>query len=124
MGKEKVTVFLGRFKNHEELHEYVQLVYDEEGDATCALFRETGIEWFDEDSLEAFLFDEKDPYKRIMEASFADTFKPSLKEQLTPSLLSKYNAIILFYTANHTEPVMEGAKVVRAGVFDYEPDYS
>jgi len=122
MAKEKVTVFLGNFESEEELQNYVKFVYDEEGDATSEFCRQADVKWSDEDLMEAFMFSKEQPFEQIMMASYSDTFQPSLQKQLPPTLLSKFNSVILLYNCNHVKPVKDTAKVSLAGVFDYSAD--
>jgi hypothetical protein len=122
MAKGKVTVFLGKFKDEDELKKYVKFTYDEEGEATSEFCRQSNVEWFDEDFMEAFMFRQEQPFTDIMMASYADTFKPSLQKQLPPALLNNFNSIILLYNCSHTQPVKNTEKLYLAGVFDYTTD--
>lgn len=122
MAKEKVTVLLGKFESEADLQNYVRFTYDENGVPSSELCRQMGIEWFDEDFIEAFMFNQEQPFEGIMQASYADTFNPSLQKKLSSVQLNSYNSVIFLYRYNHIIPLRDEGKVFFAGAFDYTTD--
>lgn len=87
----KVSIWLGRFDSEEQLNDYVEEQYNEDGDILCPFYSDFKIEYLDSD-LRDLLFHEPLNKSVLSNASYAASFIDAIDADL-----SQYNAVILAY---------------------------
>ncbi|GAA4338082.1 immunity 22 family protein [Flaviaesturariibacter amylovorans] len=120
MTEPTVAIWVGNFTDEAALRSYTSLVYDDEGEATSPFAHDTGLEWYDEDFMEAIMIDPRDPLTAIGRASYAASFLPQL--QPLAARLAGHNACILLYDLEDPVEMRSSAAVTFAGTFAYSPD--
>jgi Immunity protein 22 len=100
--KHIVTIWGANFASEAELHSYVEIEYDEDGDALLSGFMEKiGLSWVDEDFLEIHFINKMEDREEFIDylhkhysshSQFVKQLPPSLNESIRA-----YNSIILLY---------------------------
>ncbi|RYY93765.1 MAG: hypothetical protein EOO11_19180 [Chitinophagaceae bacterium] len=112
-----VALWVGNFSDESALRSYVDLQYDDEGEATSPFAQDAGLEWYDEDLVEVMMIDPEDPLRRIGEATHAGSFVSRL--QPLAAALTGRNACILLYDLEDEVDMRPGASVSFIGTFSY-----
>ncbi|SEF67676.1 immunity 22 family protein [Paenibacillus sp. UNC499MF] len=123
-----VSLWVGRFSGDEELGQYTEFTYDEDGESVLPAFcGDFGLGWFDEDFIEAYLVEEET-------SSLAELLEGcSYDEQIIPAFEALglpegtvWNTVVLLYDFayplnNRGKSAASGAnRLVFAGTAEYE----
>lgn len=93
-----VAVWLANFNHEKELHNYLELTYDEDGSRQSGFGAAVGLNHFDSDFLEHTSFtNTMKPEEIISGVSFSEYFKQDLAPLLNQDSLAAHNTIIFLY---------------------------
>jgi hypothetical protein len=93
-----VAVWLANFNDEKELHNYLKVRYDEDGNSQSVFGDAVGLKHFDSDFLEHTSFtDTMRPEEVISGVSFSEYFKRDLTPLLSHDSLAAHNTIIFLY---------------------------
>lgn len=118
--KNNVSLWLGNFRNFDEVEKYTEITYDEEGDSIPSVFeREFKLNYYDRDLIEKdWIPDTKNDIKELLvDFSYDDQL---IKQFINVKLISKYNTIILIYNYNYDE---NGRPVSSVNKNEYKLDF-
>ncbi|KGT37226.1 immunity 22 family protein [Weizmannia sp. CD-2023] len=118
--KNNVSLWLGNFRNFDEVEKYTEITYDEEGDSIPSVFeREFKLDYYDRDLIEKdWIPDTKNDIKELLvDFSYDDQL---IKQFINVKLISKYNTIILIYNYNYDK---NGRSVSSVNKNEYKLDF-
>ncbi len=93
-----VAVWLANFDHEKELHNYLEVTYDEDGSRQSEFGNAVGLKNFDSDFLEHTSFTDTMKAEEIVSGvSFSEYFKQDLTPLLNHASLSAHNTIIFLY---------------------------
>lgn len=100
--KHIVTIWGANFSSEDELRTFVEIEYDEDGDALLTDFMEkVGLSWIDEDFLEIHFFNNEEERKEFIDYLHHHYLSHNQFMKQLPSTLNEsihpYNSIILLY---------------------------
>lgn len=118
MRSAKVSIWAAKFSTKEQMQEYLNTDYSDEGDLIASKFmRNFDIKDYDEDFLEAEFYGDqpKSPREMMDGFSYAEQFL----EQI-PNLKYDKNCIIALYEFNYQGDIKTDQNTAFIGVFDYK----
>ncbi len=94
-----LSLWIGHFESQDELFEYVDFVYDEDGDASCPFATDAGIRWFDHDFQEAHYSEAglSDAANVLSRHSWSSSFVAGAERALEHASTSQDNAVFILY---------------------------
>jgi len=93
-----VAVWLANFNHENELRNYLEVTYDEDGNSQSGFGDAVGLKHFDSDFLEHASFNNSmKPEEIISGVSFSEYFKDDLTPLINDDSLSAHNTIIFLY---------------------------
>ncbi|WP_082725196.1 MULTISPECIES: immunity 22 family protein [unclassified Burkholderia] len=97
----KVSVWVGKFADDDDLTDYIENACDEKGDASNQFRDDTGIDWIDDDFREAgMLQPDLSLRKNLVGFSWIDSFADVLIPELEAMRGVDDNGLIYFITSN------------------------
>lgn len=120
-----VSVWIGRFQSIDDLLEFVDFDYDQDGNSSNLFCEESGINWFDHDSQEANFIGQKDLSDALRGHSWIETFENELMKVLSKISRDSFNSIFLLYdfcyNPEFADP-KENSQLKFIGSFDFQKD--
>ncbi|MDN7767083.1 immunity 22 family protein [Burkholderia cepacia] len=116
----KVSVWIGRFTDGDDLTDYIENTCDENGDSSNQFRDDTGIDWFDDDFREAdMLQPDLSLRENLVGFSWIDSFADVLIHQLEAMRSADDNGLILLYNFQYVsaESVRPASHVRFVGTF-------
>ena len=107
-----VSIWVGTFKDKEELSEFVREQYDEDGDFLPSLFMKTFETGYSDADFREVLFKENLSKEDLFQASYAETFANK-----TDGVSG--NGVILLYDFRYTGQTREANNIRFIGTFNY-----
>ncbi|MBU7592607.1 immunity 22 family protein [Metabacillus halosaccharovorans] len=111
-----VSIWLGNIKDEESIGEYVDLIYDEDGESVPSQFFidfNIDMDETDEDTIEKAVYKDSSSDISILidGCSYEEIIIPKIKNNI--DLKKTYNAVILIYNFEYNN------EVISAGTFDF-----
>ncbi|WP_394187204.1 immunity 22 family protein [Metabacillus halosaccharovorans] len=111
-----VSIWLGNIKDEESIGEYVDLIYDEDGESVPSQFFidfNIDMDETDEDTIEKAVYKDSSSDISILidGCSYEEIIIPKIKNNI--DLKKTYNAVILIYNFEYNN------EVISAGAFDF-----
>ncbi|MBP0609251.1 MULTISPECIES: immunity 22 family protein [Burkholderia] len=119
----KVSVWVGKFTDDDDLTDYIENAYDENGDSFNQFRDDTGIDWFDDGFREAdMLQPDLSLRENLVGFSWLDSFADVLILQLEAMRSADDNGLILLYNFQYenAESVRPASRVRFVGTFDFQ----
>ncbi|MDH7913736.1 immunity 22 family protein [Winogradskyella sp. SYSU M77433] len=111
----KVSIWVGKFNSEEALKEYVQEVFDEEGDSTSSFMNDFNIDYIDPQFQEVDFNDQNnDLFQKINGFSYAESFINQL-----PILSEGINSVICLYNFQFNNGIRKSEVLKYIGTYDY-----
>jgi hypothetical protein len=117
MTEKKVSIWFGKFSSREAFEEYIELEYDDEGDATSQFLKDFDIEFIDEDFQEVSSEENMTIDEAIIGFSYAESFIDQI-----PKESSGFNSFLLVYEDAYEGDIKESDCMTFMGVFDFVED--
>ncbi|KVL37138.1 immunity 22 family protein [Burkholderia sp. MSMB1835] len=121
-GANKVSVWVGKFTDQDDLADYIENAYDENGDSSNWFRDDTGIDWFDDGFREADMLQPNLSLREnLVGFSWIDSFADVLILQLEAMRSADDNGLILLYNFQYenAECVRPASRVRFVGTFDF-----
>lgn len=120
-----VSIWIGNFTDKSQLDHYLQIRYDEDGEAVPSQFLiENGIDLddIDDDWLEAEFYDVENSNleQMIKGASYEQTILRNLKEEGIKTVIPPSNTIILLYNYHYSANVLARENTRFIGTVSYK----
>ena len=111
-----VSIWLGNIKEEDSIEEYVNLIYDEDGEAVPSEFFidfNIDMDETDEDTIEKAVYKNSSGDISILldGCSYEEIIIPKVKKNIV--LKRSYNAVILIYNFDYNN------EIISAGAFDF-----
>ncbi|MBO1511150.1 immunity 22 family protein [Metabacillus bambusae] len=111
-----VSIWLGNIKEEDSIGEYVDLMYDEDGESVPSKFFidfNIDMDETDEDTIEKAVYknSSSDISTLLDECSYEEIIIPKIKKNI--DLNKSYNAVILIYNFEYIK------EITSAGAFDF-----
>ena len=119
----KVSVWVGTFTDDDDLTDYIENAYDENGDSFNQFRDDTGIDGFDDGFREAdMLQPDLSLRENLVGFSWIDSFADVLIPQLEAMRSADDNGLILLYNFQYenAESVRPASRVRFVGTFDFQ----
>ncbi|AWG28661.1 immunity 22 family protein [Burkholderia cenocepacia] len=119
----KVSVWVGKFTDDDDLTDYIENAYDENGDSFNQFRDDTGIDGFDDGFREAdMLQPDLSLRENLVGFSWIDSFADVLIPQLEAMRSADDNGLILLYNFQYenAESVRPASRVRFVGTFDFQ----
>ncbi|HDV6325945.1 TPA: immunity 22 family protein [Burkholderia cenocepacia] len=119
----KVSVWVGKFTDDDDLTDYIENAYDENGDSSNQFRDDTGIDGFDDGFREAdMLQPDLSLRENLVGFSWIDSFADVLIPQLEAMRSADDNGLILLYNFQYenAENVRPASRVRFVGTFDFQ----
>ncbi|KVH73005.1 hypothetical protein WJ42_23000 [Burkholderia cepacia] len=119
----KVSVWIGKFVNEDDLTDYIENTYDENGDSSNQFRDDTGIGWFDDGFREAdMLQPQLSLRENIVGFSWIDSFADELIPKIEATRRADDNGLILLYNFDYQSAGSVGPapRVRFVGTFDFQ----
>jgi hypothetical protein len=108
-----VSIWLGNFKNEDAFNQYIEEIYDNEGDSKSKFMEDFKIDFIDNQFQEAVFFNEKIKLEFLMDASYSKSFL----DQLSDVDFKDDNSIILLYDFSYNANIKSNNKVRFLGSY-------
>ena len=120
-----VSIWIGNFADQSQLDHYLQIRYDEDGEAVPSQFLiENGIDLddIDDDFIECEVYDvEHSNLERMLKgASYEQTILQNLKEEGINTIIPPSNTIILLYNYHYIANVVARGNIRFIGTVSYK----
>ncbi|AZU59351.1 immunity 22 family protein [Ralstonia pseudosolanacearum] len=99
----KVYVWIGEFSDLDDLLQYVDARYDDDGNVSNDFWRDIGIDWFDDDFREAALIEGEDLREEISEFSYGSSFADEVARDIEVNRKDGENGIIMLYDLENSK---------------------
>lgn len=119
----KVSVWIGKFTDDDDLTDYIENAYDENGDSSNQFLDDTGIDWIDDDFREAgMLQPDLSLRKNLVGFSWIDSFAHVLIPELEAMRSVDDNGLILLYNFEYedAESARLASRMRFVGTFDFQ----
>lgn len=117
-----VSMWVGTFADETALDEYVA-VRDVDGQAECALWRDLGAEWLDEDLLEVAFHSGGVPVEDpVAGHAWSSSFADAVGDALGGLPLDDADTVVLLYDTAMDVPEQPKGPLRFLGTFDYSKD--
>lgn len=113
-----VSIWVGNFKNEDTFNEYIEEIYDNEGDSKSKFMEDFKIDFIDNQFQEAVFFNEKIKLEFLIEASYSDSFL----EKLSDVNFDDVNSIILLYDFTYNGKIKLKNEVRFIGSYLYSKE--
>ena len=120
-----VSIWIGNFADQSQLDHYLQIIYDEDGEAVSSQFLiENGIDMddIDDDWLEAEVYEmnHSNLEQMLKGASYGQTILRNLKGEGINTIIPPSNTIILLYNYHHIANVVARGNTRFIGTVSYK----
>ncbi len=112
----KVSIWLGNFNSEDELTEYMEEHFTEDGDMYSDFMKAFEIDFIDNQFQEVFFSKNlsKEDFKSF---SYAESYVDDINANL-----ENYNSVIAIYNFNYSKKIQKSSDVDFIGVYDYQWD--
>uniref|UniRef100_UPI00404A650C immunity 22 family protein n=1 Tax=Flavobacterium sp. TaxID=239 RepID=UPI00404A650C len=110
-----VSIWVGNFKNEDAFNQYIEEIYDNEGDSKSKFMEDFNIDFIDNQFQEAVFFNEKIKLEFLMDASYSDSFLNNLSDVD----FMDDNSIILLYDFGYNANIKSKNKVRFLGSYSF-----
>lgn len=117
----KVSVWIGAFSDLDDLIEYVDIRYADDGNVSNDFWRDIGLDWFDDDFREAALIEGDDLREEISEFSYGPSFADDVARDVEAGRKDGENGMIMLFDFDYSarEHGTGSGRVRFLGGYDY-----
>lgn len=115
-----VSLWLGNFASAEDFENYIDFIYDDDGNCTCQFADDAGLGWFDHDFQEAtFYSDGIQDTAQLLAYSWSSSF---IKEAVAAINIVGVdaNALFLLYDCAYSQTAANNCRLHFIGTFPYK----
>ncbi len=114
----KVSLWLGVFENRDDFFDYINVLYDEDGNSILSKFQtDYEITKYDPDKMESDWIEVRcNSINELLEGfSYDDIIIPQFSEVINSKNIQKYNSIILIYDFEYIKMGSQGKEIEYIG---------
>ena len=119
-----VSLWVGQFASVADLDQYIDFVFDEDGNAASAFSSTSGMGWFDHDTQEAAYLGEQpqDPQELLSRFSHGPSFAQVAATAISEGTCKEWNSVVLLYDCAYNPSrghPSQSCRLTFVGAFPY-----